>query len=277
MSLDKKYILFTLIFPYFWKFHLSPSWGTEDSSRAHLRCEIYQELPAAFSLRRKRFRTVSTQRTRSGQNRKSRSSSFLGLPLLRNHTETLATQASHVSGNERSRTLSALLESSRFTYTANVRFKLRISPNRKWAYEKKLKTILVDKKLREATNLCVEGYKFAFAVWSKQETWWWQVHVQNPREHVTGKKSHLRSSGFTKERTCRKLRQSEMINITRTWFVFVLAIAWTYTGRLLVIVSLIGNTGIVKGTSFPSPTSHGYLSWRAYLAFHARFSLSFSL
>ena len=137
MSLDKKYILFTLIFPYFWKFHLSPSWGTEDSSRAHLRCEIYQELPAAFSLRRKRFRTVSTQRTRSGQNRKSRSSSFLGLPLLRNHTETLATQASHVSGNERSRTLSALVESLRFTYMANVRFKLRISPNRKWAYEKK--------------------------------------------------------------------------------------------------------------------------------------------
>ena len=28
----------------------------------------------------------------------------------------------------------------------------------------------MDKKLREATNLCVEGYKFAFAVWSKQET-----------------------------------------------------------------------------------------------------------
>ena len=157
--------------PYFLKFHLSPSWGTEDSSLTHLRCEIYQELPSAFSLRRKRFRTVSKQRTRSGQNRKSRSSSFLGLPLLRNHTETLATQASHVSGNERSRTLSALLKSLRFTYTANVRFKLRISPNRKWAYEKKLKTILMDKKLREATNLCVEGYKLAFAVWSKQETW----------------------------------------------------------------------------------------------------------
>ena len=58
------------------------------------------------SLRSKRFRAVSGQRTRarakdrtkngakatSGQNRKSQSSSFLGLSLLRNHTETLATQ-----------------------------------------------------------------------------------------------------------------------------------------------------------------------------------------
>ena len=87
----------------------------------------YQPL---FSLRRKRFRAVFERRTKSTQNRKSRSLSLLGLPLIRNHTETLATQASHVSGNKRSRTL---LESLRFTYTPNVRFKLRISPSRKWA------------------------------------------------------------------------------------------------------------------------------------------------
>ena len=47
----------------------------------------------------KRFRAVSEQRTQNesqrprGQNRKSRSSSFFGLSLLRNHTKTLATQA----------------------------------------------------------------------------------------------------------------------------------------------------------------------------------------
>ena len=58
------------------------------------------------SLRSKRFRAVSGQRTRarakdrtkngakatSDQNRKSQSSSFLGLSLLRTHTETPATQ-----------------------------------------------------------------------------------------------------------------------------------------------------------------------------------------
>ena len=38
---------------------------------------------------------------------------------------------------------------------ANVTFKLRIYQNRKWADKKQLKTILMDKKLRETTNLCV--------------------------------------------------------------------------------------------------------------------------
>ena len=41
-----------------------------------------------------------------------------------------------------------------FTYTANG--KLRISQNRKWADKNSSKQILMDKKLREATNLGVE-------------------------------------------------------------------------------------------------------------------------
>ena len=43
------------------------------------------------------------------------------------------------------------LRLERLTYTAKVRFKLRISQNRK-----QLKTILTDGKLRETTNLSVE-------------------------------------------------------------------------------------------------------------------------
>ena len=43
------------------------------------------------------------------------------------------------------------LRLERLTYTAKVRFKLRISQNRK-----QLKTILTDDKLRETTNLSVE-------------------------------------------------------------------------------------------------------------------------
>ena len=49
------------------------------------------------------------------------------------------------------------LERLRFTYTATVRFKLRISQNRKWADENSSKQFLwMDKKLRETTNLRVE-------------------------------------------------------------------------------------------------------------------------
>ena len=40
-----------------------------------------------------------------------------------------------------------------FTYTANVRFKLRISQN---IENNRIKTNLMDKKLRETTNLWVE-------------------------------------------------------------------------------------------------------------------------
>ena len=43
------------------------------------------------------------------------------------------------------------LRLERLTYTAKVRFKLRISQNRK-----QLKTFLIDDKLRETTNLSVE-------------------------------------------------------------------------------------------------------------------------
>ena len=45
--------------------------------------------------------------------------------------------------------------SSRVLQTAYVSFKLRISQNRKWA-DKTAQKILLDKKLRETTNLCVE-------------------------------------------------------------------------------------------------------------------------
>ena len=50
---------------------------------------------------------------------------------------------------------------SRIRQTANVRFKLRISQDRKWAdTENSLTlTVLMDKKLHEATNLCVEIMK----------------------------------------------------------------------------------------------------------------------
>ena len=40
-----------------------------------------------------------------------------------------------------------------FTYTANARFKLRISQNKE---NNRIKTNLMDKKLRETTNLWVE-------------------------------------------------------------------------------------------------------------------------
>ena len=46
-----------------------------------------------------------------------------------------------------------------FTYTANVRFKLRISQNRKWAYKNRSKQFLWKKRLCETTNLCVEVMK----------------------------------------------------------------------------------------------------------------------
>ena len=50
---------------------------------------------------------------------------------------------------------------ARIRQTANVRFKLRISQDRKWAdTENSLTlTVLMDKKLHEATNLCVEIMK----------------------------------------------------------------------------------------------------------------------
>ena len=41
-------------------------------------------------------------------------------------------------------------------YTVNGRFKLRISQNRKWADKKQLKTIFMDWKLRDTSNLGVE-------------------------------------------------------------------------------------------------------------------------
>ena len=53
------------------------------------------------------------------------------------------------------------IESSNFTYTANGRFKLRISKNRKWG----------DKKLRETTNLCIE--------------------IMNSKRQVMGKLGHV--------------------------------------------------------------------------------------
>ena len=46
-----------------------------------------------------------------------------------------------------------------FTYTANVRFKLRISQNRIWAYKNRSKQFLWIKRLRETTSLCVEVMK----------------------------------------------------------------------------------------------------------------------
>ena len=73
----------------------------------------FEKADISTSLRSKRFRAVSEQRTRNdsqrprekralsfhfvrGQNRKSRSSSFLGLSLFPNHTEALAAQATDI-------------------------------------------------------------------------------------------------------------------------------------------------------------------------------------
>ena len=47
-------------------------------------------------------------------------------------------------------------EAARIRQTANVKFELRISQNRTVSRRKQLKTILMDKKLRESINLRVE-------------------------------------------------------------------------------------------------------------------------
>ena len=62
-----------------------------------------------------------------------------------------------------------IMESLSFTYTTNARFKLRISGNRKSADEKDSKQLLWIKKLREATNLCVQIMNSKTT--SKGETW----------------------------------------------------------------------------------------------------------
>ena len=72
-----------------------------------------------------------------------------------------------------------IMESLSFTCTTNVRFKLRISGNRKSADKNDSKQFLWIKKLREATNLCVQIMNSKTT--SKGETWSRGINLRLPK------------------------------------------------------------------------------------------------